>query len=97
MRATLAILALMGGLLVSGAASAKCVCRCVEGLPQSVCENPNDVPAICGSGACPPAMPSIAPPAWNRPTVPPVGTTDCPWKQVVNPRTGVYEWRQICE
>jgi len=81
-------------LLASFATHAGCQCSCVGGLPQPVCSSPLDVKPICANRACPPAPPSLAPPI--EPRVPPVGASKCVQKQVLNEKTGRYEWKEIC-
>lgn len=81
-------------LFASAAADAACVCRCMNGENQPLCSSSLDVQPICPPRACPVEPASIAP--IQRPTVPPIGTTDCRQQQVLNPYTGRYEWRTIC-
>ena len=87
--AALAFAGVMGGV-----ALAACRCACVDGQIQSVCTQPYDVPALC-SGACPVAPADVAP--LQEPGVPPIGTSVCHQAQVLNPATGAYQWRTICQ
>ena len=82
------------GIAISSA-EARCVCRCVNGDVQPICESAIDLPPICAPQVCPLTPPSIAP--IMPPTVPPIGTTDCGEKQVLDPYTGRYEWRPVCQ
>ena len=76
-------------------AQAGCVCRCVNGVVQSICTNALDIAPICSPTVCPITPPSIAPiPA---PRVPPIGTSSCRMAQVYNQRTMQYEWRELCQ
>jgi hypothetical protein len=75
-------------------ASAACVCRCVNGSMQPLCSSSMDLPPICPPTTCGITPPSIAP--IQQPKLPPLGTTNCYPAQVQNPRTGQYEWRQVC-
>ena len=75
-------------------AGAACVCRCVNGEVRALCSSSIDVPPICSPQVCPIAPPSVAP--IQTPRVPLVGTTVCRQVQVQNPRTGQYEWREVC-
>jgi len=76
-------------------ANARCVCRCINGQVQDVCDSAIDIPPICTPQICPITPPSIAP--IPKPTIPPLGTTSCRQVQVLNPRTNQYEWRQVCQ
>jgi len=80
--------------ILSDHASAACVCRCVNGEVQALCSSAIDLPPICPPRVCPITPPSVAP--IQAPRVPPIGTTICRQAQVVNPRTGRYEWREVC-
>ena len=55
------------------AASAECICQCVNGHMQPLCQNAIDLPPICPPTICPIMSPSIAP--INPPTIPPIGTS----------------------
>lgn len=75
-------------------ADAACVCRCVNGKTQPVCDSPVDLKPICARAHCP------IPPRSKRPqlpaTAPPLGATSCAMAQVLDPRTQRYEWQRIC-
>lgn len=77
-----------------GAASAQCVCRCVDGRVQPICRSSLDIPPICAPQICRIVPPSIAP--IPSPGIPPIGTSGCRQAQVFNPITGRYEWRTVC-
>lgn len=76
-------------------ASARCVCRCTNGVNIPICERANDPQPACPPMICPIAPPSITP--IQMPVPPPPGTTNCMKQQVLNPVTGKYEWRTICQ
>jgi len=80
--------------LVAGNADASCVCRCVDGEVQPLCSSSIDLPPICGVTICGIVPPSIAP--IQAPVLTPVGTSSCSSRQVLDPVTGHYEWRQVC-
>lgn len=81
-------------LAVAANAIAACQCACVNGQMQSLCSSSLDLPAMC-MGLCPLAPPSIQPlPSLQ---IPPIGTQQCTQKQVLNPSTGRYEWRSVCQ
>jgi hypothetical protein len=75
-------------------ASASCVCRCMNGQNQPICDDSMSVPPICPPVICPIEPPSVTP--IQAPTIPPIGTTDCRQEQVYNPYTQRYEWKTIC-
>ncbi len=92
-----AAISLVAGIFValfSEPSSADCVCRCVNGQMQPLCQNAIDLPPICPPTVCGITPPSIAP--IQPPRVPPIGTTNCRQAQIQNPRTGQYEWREVC-
>ena len=75
-------------------ADASCVCRCVDGEVQPLCDSLIDLPPICTPTICSIVPPSIAP---IQPTgIPPLGTSGCTQRQVLNPVTNRYEWLSIC-
>jgi hypothetical protein len=73
---------------------AACVCRCVDGEMQPLCESSIDLPPICPITVCAITPPSIKPiqPLGNLP----IGTSQCSQRQVLNPATRQYEWRSVC-
>ena len=75
-------------------ARASCECRCVEGSMQALCSSSIDIPPICPGTICALPPPSIAP--IRTPPLPPLGTSQCTQRQVLNPATQQYEWRHIC-
>lgn len=88
------LLALSALAAMASPAGARCVCRCVNGAVEPICESPLDLPPICSLQVCPLVPPAVTPIAPL--TIPPVGTTSCQMQQVLNPVTGQYEWRQLC-
>jgi hypothetical protein len=82
-------------LLISTFSYGNCVCRCVNGEMTPICSSSIDLPPICPPTVCPIVPPSVQP--INPPVVPPIGTSQCQNKQVLNQRTGQYEWRLICQ
>jgi hypothetical protein len=75
-------------------ANADCVCRCMNGQNVPLCDNAIDLRPICPPMVCPITPPSVTP--IQAPVLPPIGTQSCSQQQVLNPRTGQYEWRTIC-
>lgn len=78
----------------SAEAMAACECTCVDGEPQAFCTSTLDVPPVCPPRVCPILPPSIRP--ITPPRLPPLGTTSCAPRQVYDPSTQRYEWREIC-
>ena len=73
---------------------AACVCRCVDGEMQPLCESSIELPPICPITVCAIAPPSIKP---IQPLgIAPLGTSQCSQRQVLNPTTRQYEWRSVC-
>jgi hypothetical protein len=88
---------LLSFLLTLGAvqsAAAGCVCRCVNGQVEAICQSAIDLRPVCGPAVCPIVPPRISP--IESPRVPPVGTSQCHNQQVWNPTTGRYEWQRLC-
>ena len=73
---------------------ASCSCECVGGRVVPICSSSLDIRPICPPRICPITPPSIAP--ITPPRVPPIGTTNCRQMQIYNPRTGQYEWKEVC-
>ena len=82
-------------LLLSTYSFGNCVCRCVNGEMIPICSSSIDIPPICPPTICPIVPPSVQP--INPLVIPPIGTSNCQNKQVLNQRTGQYEWRLICQ
>ena len=74
-------------------ADAGCVCQCVDGQMQPLCQSSIDVPPVCPAAVCPIAVPSIAP---IKPAIiPPIGTTQCRQARVCD-TFGNCQWQQVC-
>jgi len=81
-------------IVLIASADAACVCRCVDGAMQPLCESSIDLPPMCPATSCALAPPAVAP---IQPSVlPPLGATRCSQRQVLNPASNQYEWRTIC-
>jgi hypothetical protein len=87
------LIVVLAVLTVSTAAQAACVCECVNGHQQQLCESSIDIPAVCAPTICPIVSPSVAP--IMTPMVPPIGTTSCHMAQVWNGYT--YTWQRVCD
>ena len=75
-------------------ANAACVCKCVNGNVEAICESSMDLKPICAPRICPLPSPSIAP--LKMPSIPPIGTSQCRQERVYNSFLGQYEWKEIC-
>lgn len=80
--------------LAPAAAYGACSCRCVDGEMQAICASAIDLPPICPPAVCPLVPPQIEP--IGRAQSPPLGTTSCRQRQVLDPVTRRYEWRTLC-
>jgi len=87
-------LAVVLALPLTVGAHAACVCRCVDGQMQPLCESTIDMPLVCPATLCAQPLPSIKP--IQPPVLPPVGATRCSPRQVLDPASGNYEWRSVC-
>lgn len=80
--------------LFPGGSVADCVCRCVDGEMQAICEDVLDIAPFCPMRHCPLEPLELKPLPSLR--LPPLLTKRCEHKQVLNPRTKQYEWRELC-
>ncbi len=77
------LLAVAFALLLTAEAHASCICRCVDGEMQPLCDSSIDLPPICPLTACAVVPPSVKP---IQPLgIPPPGTSQCSQRQVLNP------------
>jgi hypothetical protein len=90
MRTILAAAALLASM---AHANANCVCQCVDGQMQPLCQNSIDLPPMCPPTICPISSPSIAP--INPPTLPPLATSQCRQARVCD-AFGNCQWQQVC-
>jgi hypothetical protein len=87
-------------LLLPALAEARCVCQCVDGRFQPLCDSPQDKPVSCTRNdyAKCPALPSSSaapPPLPAKPL--PAGAKRCRMAQVYVPLQTRYEWQRVCE
>jgi hypothetical protein len=73
---------------------AECACSCVDGQMQPVCESAIDLRPLCPVTVC--AIPPALARPIQPPVLPPLGTTKCTQRQVLDPDTGQYEWQSVC-
>ncbi len=74
-------------------ANAECICQCVDGQMQPLCQSSIDLPPICPPAICPIAPSSMTP--LNPPTLPPLGTSQCRQARVCD-TFGNCQWQQVC-
>lgn len=74
-------------------ADAECVCQCIDGQMEPLCQNATDLSPICPPTICPITAPSIAPVA--PPAIPPLGTSQCRQARVCD-TFGNCQWQRVC-
>jgi hypothetical protein len=82
-------------LSIATVASGNCVCACISGEVQAICQSSIDVEPICAPRVCPIAPPAIEP--ITAPRVPPVGTSECGPRLVYDDENDQYVWTTLCE
>jgi hypothetical protein len=86
---------LIAGLGFSVATHAACQCACVNGHVEAICSSAIEVRPICAPVVCPIVPPAVTPIA--PPRVPPIGTSYCAPRQVYDPASGRYVWKELCQ
>lgn len=81
-------------LYLTATSHAECVCRCVDGQMQPICESTIDLRPLCPVMVCALPLPQSKP--IQPPVLPPLGTTKCTPRQVLDPDAGQYEWQSVC-
>jgi hypothetical protein len=89
------VLLLLAPALGPESASARCACRCIDGEVKPLCDSALEPRPVCPARACP--TPPAAIPPIDQAEVPPPGTRECHFRQLLNRSTGLYDWVQICE
>ncbi|HEV7491837.1 MAG TPA: hypothetical protein VGO25_13615 [Rhodanobacteraceae bacterium] len=79
----------------SASASAACHCSCVNAQIEAVCTLPSDLPPVCAPRACTSKAPSTT--LVNQTRVGPNATKQCHETLTLNPQTGSYISKQICQ
>jgi hypothetical protein len=90
----MAVSALLLTFFFTRPANAACVCQCVNGQVQAICQSAIDLRPMCSSAICPIVPPALKP--IESVKLPPLGTTQCHNEQVLNPATHKYEWKRLC-
>jgi hypothetical protein len=89
---------LLAAVMVAGFstyASASCKCSCVNRQIEAVCTLPSDRPPVCAPRACTVKEPSVT--LVNQIRVGPNATKQCHETLVLNPQTGSYISKQVCQ
>lgn len=73
-------------------ASAACRCSCVNGQIEAVCALPSDLPPVCAPRAC-----TVKQPSATLTRVAGGTTKQCHETLVLNPQTGSYLSKQVCQ
>jgi hypothetical protein len=76
-------------------ASASCRCSCVNAQIEAVCTLPSDLPPVCAPRACTAKAPAAT--LVNQTRVGPNATKQCRETFVLNPQTGSYISKQVCQ
>ena len=75
-------------------ATAGCICVCMNGYNQPLCDSSLDIAPICPPRVCPIEPPSIKP--ITPPSIPPIGTSVCNDELVWDDYLAQYVWREVC-
>ena len=94
MKTKIALIASIAIGFCASTAHAECICQCVNGHMQPLCNSAIDLPPICPPTICPIMGPSIAP--INPPAIPPIGTSECHQARVCD-TFGNCRWQQVCQ
>lgn len=82
---------------LSSYASAACKCSCVEGQIEAVCSLPSELPPVCAPRACTAKPLHAALIAADKTPAGTPATRQCHETQVLNPQTGAYVSKQVCQ
>ena len=91
---------LLAALLVASLpnyASAACKCSCVDGQIEAVCSLPSELPPVCAPRACTAKPLRAALIAADKPVAATPVARQCRETQVLNPQTGAYVSKQVCQ
>ena len=82
---------------LSSYASAACKCSCVDGQIEAVCSLPTELPPVCAPRACSakPLRASLI--AADKTPAPTPAARQGHETQVLNPQTGAYVSKQVCQ
>jgi hypothetical protein len=78
-------------------AFASCACSCVNGQIEAVCSMPSDLPPVCAPRACTAKPLHTALIADKSSIASSTTARKCHETQVLNPQTGAYVAKQVCQ
>ena len=96
MKRTLALALFMAAALAPTHSQAACVCRCVDGEVQPLCQNGFELRPYCTDLMLCPLVPPSLPPL-DPPGALPLGTIECRQAYVCDVYGRHCRWRRICE
>ena len=82
---------------LSSYATAACKCSCVNGQIEAVCQLQTDLPPVCAPRACTAKPLHAALIAADKSPAPTPAARQCHETQVLNPQTGAYVSKQVCQ
>jgi hypothetical protein len=80
---------------LSSYASAACKCSCVNGQIEAVCQLQTDLPPVCAPRTC--TAKPIRAALIGADKTPTPAARQCHETQVLNPQTGAYISKQVCQ
>lgn len=96
MKTAAKLLAAMVLASLSTYASADCHCSCVNGQIEAVCAMPSELPPVCAPRACS-AKPLHAALVADKSQMSAAGSKQCHETLVLNPQTGAYVSKKVCQ
>ena len=82
---------------LSNYASADCRCSCVNGQIEAVCATSSELPPVCAPRACTVKPLHAALVADKSSPLATASKRQCRDTEVLNPRTGAYVTKQVCQ
>ena len=82
---------------LSSYATAACKCSCVNGQIEAVCQLQTDLPPVCAPRTCTVKPLRAALIAADKSPAPTPAARQCHETQVLNPQTGAYVSKQVCQ
>jgi hypothetical protein len=82
---------------LSSYATAACKCACVNGQIEAVCQLQTDLPPVCAPRSCSAKPLHAALIAADKTPTPKPAARQCHETQVLNPQTGAYVSKQVCQ
>jgi hypothetical protein len=95
MKTAVKVLAALMVASLSSYASAACKCSCVNGQIEAVCQLQTDLPPVCAPRTC--TTKPIRAALIGADKAPAPAARQCHETQVLNPQTGAYISKQVCQ